>query len=87
MFNVYDLSLKNGILVAKSKGYSNLEMEGDSKVIIDCYNKRIAIPSSIMILKEDIWILSYGLNIYEYRHVYREANRTADCKLKKVLVF
>ena len=32
---------------------------------------------------EDIWKLSHGLNIYECRHVYREANRTADCLAKK----
>ena len=50
--------IRDGILAAKNKGYSSLEIEGDSKMVIDCYNKRINIPSSIMLLMEDIWILS-----------------------------
>ena len=32
---------------------------------------------------EDIWKLSEGLNIYSCHHVYREANRIADCITKK----
>ena len=31
-----------------------------------------------MLLIEDIWNLSQGLNIYIYRHVYREGNITVD---------
>ena len=60
-----------------------LEIEGDSKIVIDCYNKRINIPSSIMLLMEDIWKLSQGLHIYECRHVCSEVNRTANCLAKK----
>ena len=47
------------------------------------YNKRINTPSSIILLMEDIWKSSLGLNIYVCRHVYREANRTSDCLTKK----
>ena len=36
-----------------------------------------------MLLMEDIWKLSQELNIYDCRHVYREANRTVDCLPKK----
>ena len=32
---------------------------------------------------EDICKLSRNLNIYSCHHVYREANRTADCLFKK----
>ena len=48
------MSLRDSILAAKNKGYSNLEIEGDSKIVIDCHNKMINIPSSIMVLMEEI---------------------------------
>lgn len=34
---------------------------------------------------ENIWKLSQDLNIYFCHHVYRKANRTADCLAKKGL--
>ena len=40
--------------------------------------KKIYIP-------KDIWKLSQDLNIHIYRHIYREANRIADCLTKKGL--
>ena len=48
------MSLRDGILAARNKGYSNLKIEGDSKIVIDCHNKMINIPSSIMVLMEKI---------------------------------
>ena len=48
------MSLRDGILATRNKGYSNLEIEGDSKIVIDCHNKMINIPSSIMVLMEKI---------------------------------
>ena len=48
------MTLRYGMLAAKRKGFLNLEIEGDSKIVIDCYNKRINIPGSILLLMEDI---------------------------------
>ena len=62
-----------------------METEGDSKVIIDCYNIRNSLPGSIIILMEYIWRLSQDLNIYNYRHIHREVNKTLDCLVKKCL--
>ena len=42
--------------------------------------------SNIVILLKVIGHTSYDMNIYEYKHVYREANRTAIVWPKKVLV-
>ena len=53
--------------------------------MIDCYNKKINIPSSILLLMDDIWNLSQGLNIYVYHHVYKEGNKIADCLAKRGL--
>ena len=41
------MALRDGILAAKNNGFLSLEIEGDSKIVIDCYNKRISVPCSI----------------------------------------
>ena len=62
----------------KNNGFLNLKIEGDFKVMIDCYNKNYSLPISIIILMEDIWKLSHDLNIYNCCHIYREVNRTTN---------
>ena len=52
---------------------------------MDYYNIKINFPSSIMLLMEDIWKLTQDLNIYNYHHIYREANRTTNCLAKKYI--
>ena len=48
------MMLKDGMLAIKKNGFLNLEIEGDSKIVIDYYNKKINIPSYILLLIEDI---------------------------------
>ena len=50
---IYILRLINCLLDIY-KFASNLEIKRNSKIVIDCYNKRINIHSSIMLLIEDI---------------------------------
>ena len=78
------MTLRYGILA--TKGFLNLNIEGDSKIVIDCYNKNINIPSSILLLMKDIWKSSQDLNIYVCQHVYRETNRTTNCLARKGLI-
>ena len=58
------VALRDGVLAARYNGFPDLEIEGDSKVIIDYYNKSSSLPSSIILLMEDIWRLAKNLNIY-----------------------
>ena len=46
--------LRDGILAVKSNGFLDLEVEDDSKIIVDCYNKKINIHSFILLLMDDI---------------------------------
>ena len=77
------MALRDDMLVAKNNEFLNLDIESDSRIVIDCYNKKSNIPSSIMLLMEDIWKLIQDLNIYDCCHIYREANRIAYCLAKK----
>ena len=54
IINVECVALSDGVLATRLNGFFNLEIEGDSKVIIDYYNKKSSLPSSIILLMEDI---------------------------------
>ena len=58
------MTLRDDIQTSKSKGYSNLEIEEDSKIIINCYNKRITIPSSTKVLMKDIDLKTFAESTY-----------------------
>ena len=77
------MTLRDGKFAAKNNGFLNLEIENDSKIIVDSYNRKINIHVSIMLLMENIWKLAHDLDIYICRHVYKEENRTANCLAKK----
>ena len=49
------MTFRDSVLAAENNGLLNLEIEGDSKVVIDSYNKKSNIPSFIMLLMKDIW--------------------------------
>ena len=51
------MTLRNDVLAAKNNEFLNQESEGDLKIVIDYYNKKSNIPSSIILSKEDIWKL------------------------------
>lgn len=72
-----------GILTAKNKGFLITEIEGDWKLVMNCYNKKNDIPSFILLLMEDISKLSPNLNIYVCWHVHGELNIIIDCLANK----
>ena len=63
------MALKDDMLTTKNNEFVNLQIEGDSKIVIDCYNKKSNTPSSIMLLMEDILKLSQDLYIYDCHHI------------------
>ena len=48
------MTLRDDILAIKNNKFLNLEIEGDLKIVIDCYNKKSNIPRSIILLMDDI---------------------------------
>lgn len=65
------MTLRDSLLAAENNYILNL---GDSKMVIDYYNKKSNVCHSIMLLMKDIWKLTQDLNIYYCFHIYREAN-------------
>ena len=48
------IALRDGVLAAKNNGFLDLEIEKDSKVFINYYNKKYNFPGLIILLMEDI---------------------------------
>lgn len=48
------MALRDDMLTSKNNSLLNLEIEGGSKIVIDCYNMETNIPSSILLLMKDI---------------------------------
>ena len=46
--------LRNDVLVVKNIEFLSLEIESNLKIVIDCNNKKNNIPSSIVLLIDDI---------------------------------
>ena len=44
------MTLRDGILAVKSEDLLGLEIEGDSKIVVNCYNKKINILSYIFVI-------------------------------------
>ena len=65
------MTLRDSLLAAENNYILNL---GDSKMVIDYYNKKSNVRHSIMLLMKDIWKLTQDLNICYCFHIYREAN-------------
>ena len=49
--------LRDDVLVVIYNGFSNMKIEKDSKIVIDCYNKKCSLFISIILLVENIWRL------------------------------
>ena len=55
------------ILVVQNKKKLDLKIKNNSKIVIDCYNKKVNILNYIFfLLMDDIWNLPQDLNIYFY---------------------
>ena len=48
------MGLRDDILVVKNNRFFNPLIKGDSRIAINCYNKKNNIPNSIMLLMQDI---------------------------------
>ena len=71
-------ALKVGLHAALIHGHSKIQVEGDSKILIDSINKKCNIPWRIHSLVKDIWMLASNFATISFHHILREANFAAD---------
>ena len=76
-------ALRDGFRLASQMGITHLAVELDAKVIVDLVLSRKTPNSSYTSLLNDYRYLLNQFQPTKIRHVYREANRGADCLAKK----
>ncbi|KAL6201828.1 hypothetical protein ACLB2K_025540 [Fragaria x ananassa] len=73
------LALRNNLLCVKEKGVLKVEVEGDSKFVIDIANGVCDPPWRLVKVFQDIKLLGCNFeSIRLFRHVFREANFVAN---------
>ncbi|KAH0987849.1 hypothetical protein GBA52_015026 [Prunus armeniaca] len=76
------VALHDGLAAAIDRGWDQIIIEGDSKLVIDSILNKATPPWSICHIIKDIWSLSSSVNQVRFQHVFREANFTADVVAK-----
>ncbi|CAL8086110.1 unnamed protein product [Prunus armeniaca] len=72
------VALRDGLVAAIDRGWDQIIIEGDSKLVIDSILKKVTPPWSIYQIIQDIRSLSSSVSHVCFQHVFREANFTAD---------
>ncbi|XP_004298099.1 PREDICTED: uncharacterized protein LOC101307008 [Fragaria vesca subsp. vesca] len=71
------LALRNGLIDAKRRGFKKVEVEGDSKLVINVINGVSAPPWRLLKLCQDIKSLRSSFEFISFKHVFKEANFVA----------
>ncbi|XP_062005578.1 uncharacterized protein LOC133722723 [Rosa rugosa] len=71
-------ALRDSLITAKDKGFTRLEVEGDSKLVINAVNGIVTPPWRLLKLIEDIRTIATSFSQISFKHIYREANFIAD---------
>ncbi|CAL8120807.1 unnamed protein product [Prunus armeniaca] len=72
------MALRDGLAFAIHRGWRNILVEGDLKLIINCVNQEADPPWSICTLIQDIKLLSSFCVALSFNHIYCEANFMAN---------
>lgn len=72
------LALRDALIYAYQHGLSHIQVEGDSKLIIDCIKNVCTTPWSLKAIIRDIRQLAAQCAVTSWNHIFREANFAAD---------
>ncbi|CAL2240658.1 unnamed protein product [Prunus armeniaca] len=71
------IALRDGLAAALDRGWDQIVIEGDSKLVIDSILGKANPSWCIQRIIQDIWALSSSVASIRFQHVFREANFTA----------
>ncbi|KAL6198986.1 hypothetical protein ACLB2K_028774 [Fragaria x ananassa] len=71
-------ALRDNLINAKTKGYTDIQVEWDSKMVINAVNEKISPPWRIQQIVQDIKKIAQDFSTISFKHIYREANFAAD---------
>lgn len=71
-------AMRNGIKAVAKAGFTNIHIEGDSRILIQAVKRQIQVPWAIQVLVQDInYFLERFNNVVVY-HIFRQGNSAAD---------
>ena len=71
------MTLEDRILVVNNNGFLSLKILGDSKTVINCFNKVISVLLYYDINKIYLEAIR-DLNIYSFQHIYNSINKLTE---------
>ncbi|KAL6178335.1 hypothetical protein ACLB2K_049853 [Fragaria x ananassa] len=71
-------TLRDSLAKAKDQGFLNIQVEGDSKMVIDAINERISTRWRLLKIIQDIRMITRSFNTISFKHIFREANFVVD---------
>ena len=71
-------AVRDALWSALERNFSRIQVEGDSKLVIDCINQKCFTPWRLKSLMKDITSIASNFEAISFHHIYREANFTAD---------
>ncbi|KAL6144672.1 hypothetical protein ACLB2K_055363 [Fragaria x ananassa] len=71
-------ALRDSLVKARDRGYMNVQVEGDSKLVIDAINGKLSPPWRLQKIVQDIQTIATSFSSVCFNHVYRETNFVAD---------
>ncbi|XP_062021407.1 uncharacterized protein LOC133737973 [Rosa rugosa] len=71
-------ALRDSLIAAKDKGFTRVEVEGNSKLVIDAVTGIVISPWRLLKLIEDIRTIGTSFSQITFKHIYREANFVAE---------
>ncbi|KAL6129980.1 hypothetical protein ACLB2K_068362 [Fragaria x ananassa] len=71
-------ALRDNLVKARDRGYMNVQVEGDSKLVIDAINGKLSSPWRLQKIVQDIRTIATSFSSVCFNHVYREANFVAN---------
>ncbi|KAL6141054.1 hypothetical protein ACLB2K_059345 [Fragaria x ananassa] len=74
-------ALRDSRVEAKDQGFSNIQVESDSKLVIDAINGRISTPWRLLKIIQDIRMIAMSFTSISFKYIFREANFVADANI------
>jgi ribonuclease HI len=72
------LALREGLRSVLRQNLIKVQVDGDSKLIIDCVLNKCSVPWRLKMVIKDIQWLATQFQAIQFAHIFREANFTAD---------
>jgi len=71
-------TMQNDIRIAVQAAFTNIQIEGDNKILIQAIQGHIQPPWEIQTLMQDVLTFLHLCNNTSIRHIFRQENHAAD---------